>query len=129
MPSPDAPAVAATTRTTGTTTGTTTTTTTTTTGTTTVISADALRRQLGRRGHLKGRQPDDAARAELLALLPQLAGAERPAADLLIEHLHVLNDHFGALFQRHLVALAAMLRLPMAQVSEVASCTTIEAVM
>ena len=33
----------------------------------------------------------------------------------------MLNDHFGALFQRHLVALAPMLRLPMAQVSEVAS--------
>ncbi len=106
MPPTDAPAAAATTR---------------TAGTTTVISADALRRQLGRRGRLKGRQPDAAASAELLALLPQLAGTERPAAELLIEHLHVLNDHFGALFQRHLVALAALLRLPMAQVSEVAS--------
>ncbi len=29
------------------------------------------------------------------------------ARDLLIEHLHRLNDHFHGLFERHLVALAA----------------------
>ncbi len=89
------------------------------------IRFDALRGQLrqnaGKRGRLKGRQPDDAARAELLALLPQLAGPEAPPPDRLIEHLHRLNDHFGALFPRHLVALAALMRLSMAHVNEVAS--------
>ena len=89
------------------------------------VSADSLRQTLrqrgGKRGQLKGRQPDDAARAELQALLPGLAGPDAPPRDLLIEHLHLLNDHFGALFQRHLVALAALMRLSMAHVHEVAS--------
>ena len=100
MPLPDAPTVAA-------------------------ISPDALRSSLrqrgGRRGQLKGRQPDDTARAEVLALLPGLDSAEPPPRDRLIEHLHVLNGHAGALWQRHLVALAALMRLPMAHVHEVAS--------
>ncbi len=91
----------------------------------TTVSVDALRGQLrqnlGQRGRLKGRQPEQAARAELLALLPGLLGPEAPPRDQLIEHLHVLNDHFGALFQRHLVALAALMRLSMADVHEVAS--------
>ncbi len=81
----------------------------------------SLRQGAARRGQLKGRQPDDAARAEVQALLPQLAGPDAPPRDRLIEHLHALNDHFGALFQRHLVALAALMRLPMADVHEVAS--------
>ena len=81
----------------------------------------ALRQRNGRRGQLKGRQPDDAARAEVLALLPGLDGPEPPPRDRLIEHLHVLNDRFGVLFQSHLVALAALMRLSMAHVHEVAS--------
>ena len=81
----------------------------------------ALRQRNGRRGQLKGRQPDDAARAEVLALLPGLDSTNAPPRDRLIEHLHVLNDRFGALFQRHLVALAALMRLSMAHVHEVAS--------
>jgi len=41
--------------------------------------------------------------------------------DLLIEHLHVLNDHFHGLFERHIVALAAEMRLSVVEVFEVAS--------
>ena len=85
------------------------------------ITPEALRRTLGKRGKLKGRQPDDAARAEVLALLPILAAEGPHQRDLLIEHLHGLNDHFGALFDRHLVALAAAMKLSMAEVAEVAS--------
>ncbi|WP_137735839.1 NADH-ubiquinone oxidoreductase-F iron-sulfur binding region domain-containing protein [Pseudaquabacterium pictum] len=86
------------------------------------VSPDALRASLRlRRGQLKGRQPDDAARAQVLALLPGLDSTDAPPRDRLIEHLHVMNDQFGALFQRHLVALAALMRLPMAHVNEVAS--------
>ncbi|MBY4594680.1 NAD(P)H-dependent oxidoreductase subunit E [bacterium BD-1] len=72
------------------------------------------------RAQLKGRQPDDAALAEVRALigLSQGGGYRR---DLLIEYLHQLNDHFRALFERHLVALAADMRIPMAEVFEVAS--------
>ena len=53
------------------------------------------------------------------------SSAKRPPdghrRDLLIEHLHALNDAFHGLFERHLVALAAEMRLPMVEVFEVAS--------
>ena len=44
-----------------------------------------------------------------------------PQADLLIEHLHRLQDHLGQLPAAHLTALAARLRLSQAEVFEVAS--------
>ncbi len=69
------------------------------------------------RSELKGRQPDDAARAEVRALVGD--GPHR--RDRLIELLHVLNDAHGALFERHLVALAAEAGWSMAEVFEVAS--------
>ncbi len=72
------------------------------------------------RAELKGRQPTDEARAEVRALIgaPPAEGHRR---DLLIEHLHKLNDHYHGLFERHLVALAADMRLGMTEVYEVAS--------
>ena len=72
------------------------------------------------RQQLKGRQALPEARAEVQALigLPPSAGHRR---DLLIEHLHLLNDHFHGLFERHIVALAAEMRLPVVEVFEVAS--------
>src|SRR5262249_22582883 len=69
------------------------------------------------RGTPKGRQVDPHALAEVRALL-----GERPRArDLLIEHLHLLQDRYGHLAARHLAALAQEMRLPMAEVYEVAS--------
>jgi len=68
-------------------------------------------------GQLKGRQADDAARAEVRALL----GAGPHPRDALIEQLHRLNDAHGALFERHLLALAAELDRAPAEVAEVAS--------
>ncbi len=67
--------------------------------------------------HPKGRQADPEAVAELERTL---AGKSRDR-DQLIELLHVLQDAFGCLHARHLVALAQSLRLPMAEVFEVAS--------
>ncbi len=88
---------------------------------TSVIGLDQVREQLRRpRPQLKGRQASDAARAEVRALIgpPPADGHRR---DLLIEHLHALNDHHRALFERHLVALAAEMRLSVVEVFEVAS--------
>jgi formate dehydrogenase beta subunit len=41
--------------------------------------------------------------------------------DLLIEYLHALNDSFGAVFERHIAALADAMKLSQAEVFEVAS--------
>lgn len=72
------------------------------------------------RHQLKGRQPDGASLEQIVALIgPRPGGGHR--RDLLIEHLHAINDAFGTLAERHLVALAHEMRIPMAEVYEVAS--------
>jgi NADH:ubiquinone oxidoreductase subunit F (NADH-binding)/NADH:ubiquinone oxidoreductase subunit E len=65
----------------------------------------------------KGRQVQPEARARVDALCEGLA----PRADLLIEHLHRLQDGEGALRHGHLAALAERLRLSQVEVFEVAS--------
>jgi formate dehydrogenase beta subunit len=72
-----------------------------------------------RRGpdHPKGRQVDPAALAEVQALL----GERERRRDLLIEHLHLLQDHYGCLHARHMTALAEEMRLALVEVYEVAS--------
>src|SRR5947207_13769915 len=72
-----------------------------------------------RRGpdHPKGRQVDPTALGEVQALL----GERARRRDLLIEHLHLLQDHFGCLHARHLVALAEEMKLSLVEVYEVAS--------
>ena len=82
-----------------------------------LASADELRASIRRRGQLKGRQVDEAAVAEVRALI----GPAPHSRDLLIEHLHRINDAFRGLHERHLVALAREMNLPMAEVYEVAS--------
>jgi formate dehydrogenase beta subunit len=65
----------------------------------------------------KGRAVDVAALAEVRRLL----GDEPRRRDLLIEHLHKLNDHFGHLPAAHLAALAQEMRLALTEVYEVAT--------
>ena len=65
----------------------------------------------------KGRRVDPQALREVQALLGQ-ASRQR---DLLIEHLHTIQDHFGCLGSAHLAALAQEMRLPQAEVYEVAT--------
>ena len=50
-----------------------------------------------------------------------LLGDESRQRDLLIEHLHKIQDRFGHLSSAHLAALAQEMRLPQAEVYEVAS--------
>src|SRR5207237_2791275 len=50
-----------------------------------------------------------------------LLGERERRRDLLIEHLHLLQDHYGCLHARHLVALAEEMRLALAEIYEVAS--------
>ena len=82
-----------------------------------LATLDEARARLRRRGQLKGRQVDDASRAEVQDLI----GAGPHARELLIEYLHRLQDRHRALFRRHLVALASEMRLSMAEVYEVAT--------
>jgi len=65
----------------------------------------------------KGRQVNPQALEEVRALL----GDEPRRRDLLIEHLHKVNDRYGHLSAAHLAALAQEMRLAMAEVYEVAT--------
>ena len=65
----------------------------------------------------KGRQVDDAALADVQALL----GARPRRRDLLIEFLHLIQDRYGHLSVEHLSALAQELRLAQSEVYEVAT--------
>jgi formate dehydrogenase len=77
----------------------------------------AVTRPLKFRPAVKGRRAD----AQALAEITQLLGDSPRRRDLLIEHLHKIQDHFGHLHSRHLVALAQDMRLSMAEVYEVAT--------
>jgi len=65
----------------------------------------------------RGRRVDPQALVEVQALL----GHESRQRDLLIEHLHKLQDHFGYLSAPHLAALAHEMRLSQTEVYEVAT--------
>lgn len=65
----------------------------------------------------KGRQYDDNALKEVEEVLSNL----ELRSDLLIEHLHRVQDEFGHLSMRHLRALAELLKMSMAEVYEVAT--------
>jgi formate dehydrogenase len=67
--------------------------------------------------HPKGRQVDPAALEEIRAIL----GDSPRRRDLLIEHLHLIQDRYRGLSPAHLVALAYEMRLALAEVYEVAS--------
>ncbi len=83
-----------------------------------LATPDSMRESLRRLSKLKGMQADADALADVRQLIaPQLL----QRADLLIEHLHTLQDHYRALFERHLCALAKCMNLSMAHVYEVAS--------
>jgi NADH:ubiquinone oxidoreductase subunit F (NADH-binding)/NADH:ubiquinone oxidoreductase subunit E len=65
----------------------------------------------------KGRQVDAAALAEVRDLL----GSRPRRRDLLIEHLHLIQDKFGFLGHAHLCALASEMKLAQAEIYEVAT--------
>jgi formate dehydrogenase beta subunit len=65
----------------------------------------------------KGRQVDPVALEEVRALL----GERERRRDLLIEHLHLIQDKYGHLSAAHLAALAQEMRLALTEVYEVAT--------
>ena len=86
----------------------------------TLATVDQLRERIRRKSKLKGRQLDDESIKEVCALIgPRPTQGHR--RDLLIEYLHLLNDAYRCLHDRHLVALAKEMNIPMAEVYEVAT--------
>src|SRR5205085_1593094 len=65
----------------------------------------------------KGRQVDPRALEEIRSLLAD----RRRRRDLLIEHLHLIQDRYGHLSAAHLAALAEEMRLALTEVYEVAT--------
>ncbi len=86
-------------------------------GTSSSIPLKAVERALRAKTKPKGRPVDEAALAQVRKLL----GSAPRRRDLLIEHLHLIQDAFGHLADRHLVALASEMALSMAEVYEVAT--------
>ena len=85
-----------------------------------IATMDDLRERIKRKSKLKGRQADDVSLDEVRALIGSKP-AEGHRRDLLIEHLHKLNDAYRGLHDRHMVALAKEMNIPMAEVYEVAT--------
>ena len=82
-----------------------------------LATVDEMRERIRRKSRLKGRQADAASLQDVRTLI----GTAPHRRDLLIEHLHQLNDAYRGLHERHLVALAKEMKLPMAEVYEVAT--------
>lgn len=82
-----------------------------------LCSLDDMRERIRRKSKLKGRQANDKSLQEVRALI----GSAPHRRDLLIEHLHTLNDAYRCLHDCHLVALAKEMNIPMAEVFEVAT--------
>ena len=71
------------------------------------------------RGRSHARRGRRAEKSTLQAIDSLLDAPRRP--DLLVEHLHTLQDHYGHITTNHLTALAELLGLGLAQVHEVAT--------
>ena len=77
--------------------------------------------KIRQKSQLKGRQADEISLQEVRALLLLDAEALKQRRDLLIEHLHTINDSYRGLHERNLVALAKLMNIAMAEVYEVAT--------
>jgi formate dehydrogenase beta subunit len=84
-------------------------------------SVEDMSLKIRQKSQLKGRQADDVSLLEVSALLPMDDKVLQQRPDLLIEHLHKINDNFRCLHERHLVALAKLMNMSMAEVYEVAT--------
>jgi len=81
------------------------------------VDISGIKGRRGLRARPKGRAVEPEALGEVRALLGNAPGRR----DLLIEHLHRIQDAYGCLSARHLAALAQEMRLAMTEVYEVAT--------
>jgi len=76
-----------------------------------------MKRTRGKKGRTMGRIMDEKAWSEVRELL----GDESRQRDLLVEHLHKIQDKFHSISNRHILALATEMNVPMAEVYETAT--------
>jgi formate dehydrogenase beta subunit len=76
-----------------------------------------VKRTRGKKGRVEGRTTPHKSLADIRELL----GEKSRSRDMLIEHLHKIQDHFGHISNRHILALAIDMSLPMAEVYETAT--------
>ena len=81
------------------------------------VEGGTVKRERAARGKSKGRTVDSRALAEIQALL----GEEPRRRDLLIEHLHKIQDRYDHISAAHIAALAREMKLAMTEVYEVAT--------
>ncbi|MEY3923996.1 MAG: NADH-quinone oxidoreductase subunit [Pseudomonadota bacterium] len=84
-------------------------------------SVNEMSLKIRQKSQLKGRQADEASLQDVRALLLLDSEVLKQRRDLLIEQLHKINDTYRGLHERHLVALAKLMNIPMAEVYEVAT--------
>jgi len=80
-------------------------------------SADVGKKHKRKKGQGKGRLVD----VNALMQVRELLGDASRQRDLMIEHLHLIQDHYGSLSANHLVALAHEMKLAPTEVYEVAT--------
>ena len=76
-----------------------------------------MKRTRGKKGRVEGRTTPHKSLAEI----KQLLGDAPRTRDMLIEHLHKIQDHYNHIANRHILALAIEMQLPMAEVYETAT--------
>ena len=82
-----------------------------------ISQTDSSLKKKKRRWQPKGRQPENNYYEDVSNLL-QGINFKR---DELIEYLHILQDKFGVLYDKHLVALSTIINLPLSEIYEVAT--------
>ena len=82
-----------------------------------ISQTDSSLKKKKRRWKPKGRQVENSSYEEVSNLLRGI----RFKRDELIEYLHLLQDNFGVLYDKHLVALSTITNLPLSEIYEVAT--------
>ncbi len=82
-----------------------------------ISQTDSSLKKKKRRWKPKGRQPENKFYEDVSSLFKGINFKR----DELIEYLHVLQDNFGVLYDKHLVALSTIINLPLAEIYEVAT--------
>ena len=82
-----------------------------------ISQTDSSLKKKKRRWQPKGRQPENNYYEDVSNLLQGINFRR----DELIEYLHILQDKFGVLYDKHLVALSTIINLPLSEIYEVAT--------